>query len=123
MSLTPFKTYTSYGQSLVAFSALRAGGFHPSFQNLHAAQMNMFQALALGGYWIFLPEDEHKDARVWQSFIQTQPIEYDEASDEIKSKNYIGVLLASLWYPASIAALPFMAAISITHHVLTKKES
>jgi len=91
----PYKAYTSYGDVMVAFSALKAGGFNPIFQNLNSAQINMFEALALGGYWIFLPEDEQRAAIEWQNWLLKNPIKDSEAS--IRKKSY--------WVPTILAAV------------------
>ena len=122
-AIRPYKAYTSYGQAMVTFSALKTGGFNSVFQNLHAAQMNMFEALALGGYWIFLPRDEHEAVRDWQAYIQSRPIALDTETDAPPQKHYVGVFLASLWHPSSIAALPIMAAIAILHYFRPKRKT
>jgi len=93
----PYKAYTSYGGVMVAFSALKAGGFNPIFQNLHSAQINMFEALALGGYWIFLPEDEQAEALDWQDWLLKNPIK--DSGTSIRKKNYWGsTILAAICY-------------------------
>lgn len=111
----PYKAYTSYGDVMVAFSALKAGGFNPIFQNLHSAQINMFEALALGGYWIFLPDDEKDDALEWQRWLSKNPIK--DSGTNIVQKQYWGsTIVAALSYFYTLV-LPLIAIFWIVDKV------
>lgn len=103
----PYKAYTSYGDVMVAFSALKAGGFNPIFQNLHAAHVNIFEALALGGFWIFLPEQEKADAREWQNWLKKNPIK--DSDSTIRKKHYWGTAFFTAFATFNIIAIPFLA--------------
>jgi hypothetical protein len=91
---------------MVAFSALKAGGFNPIFQNLHSAQINMFEALALGGYWIFLPENEQEDARDWQDWLLKNPIK--DSGSYIKQRHYWGTAIFTSFITLNVVAFPIL---------------
>lgn len=105
----PYKAYTSYGDVMVAYSALKAGGFNPIFQNLNAAQVNMFQALALGGYWIFLPEQEHDEAHDWQTWLRKNPIKDDDTT--VKARQYWGAEAMSFILYGPIFIMTWLAGL------------
>ena len=81
-SVAPYRAYTSYGDSLVAFSALQAGGFHPLIANEIHTRSNHLHALALGGYRIYLPESELDDAAEWQGWLKTQALPDDDPTPQ-----------------------------------------
>lgn len=74
MSLKLFSSHYNYGEALVAFSALEAGGYHPVFGNIHYCTMSFMEMEALGGVQILLPQHEHNDAKTWMTYIVKHPI-------------------------------------------------
>ena len=100
---------------MVAYSALKAGGFNPILQNINAAQMNMFEALALGGYWIFLPEDEQEEARDWQIWLSKNPIKDSDAY--VRRNHYWGSSIVSSCVMMNIVALPILLLGAIIYQV------
>lgn len=85
MSLTVFQSYNNIGDGLVAFSALKAGGFDPVFQNVHHAYAASLHMLALGGLIILLPEAQHDEAG---EYIATLPDVASKDYDPIQTRSY-----------------------------------
>ena len=73
MSLVIFNQYMSIGKALVTFSALEAGGFHPSYHNYYHAHIAYMQMIAFGGLIIQIPEHEFEDAKAWIIHLQERP--------------------------------------------------
>ena len=73
MSLVIFGKYMSIGKALVTFSALEAGGFHPTYHNYHHAHIAYMQMIAFGGLIIKIPEQEFEDAKAWIIHLQESP--------------------------------------------------
>ena len=105
-AVAPYRVYTSYGSSLVAFSALQAGSFHPLIANEVHTRANHFRALALGGYWIYLPEDELDDAAEWQAWLKTQALPDDDPTPE----RFLQRRGSGLLYLIAIGALALVSA-------------
>lgn len=85
MSATIFRRYLKIGEAEVAYSALQAGGFHPSFHNYHHAHYAYLEMIALGGIIVMLPKNEIHDAKEWLSYLQSRP---NENYDPIFTQNY-----------------------------------
>ena len=78
MSLSVFRRYNNIGDGLVEFSALKAGGFDPVFQNQHYAYAFSLEMLALGGLIILLPDSEADEANEYLTSIKSEPLDdYD----------------------------------------------
>jgi hypothetical protein len=58
---------------LVVFSRLQAGGFSPFISDYHYGFIAIAHVLALGGFRIYLPEEEITDAKVWMKDIEPLP--------------------------------------------------
>ena len=104
---------------MVAFSALKAGGFNPLLPNLNAAQINMFEALSLGGYWIFLPDDEQEDARDWQAWLLKNPIKDTDAY--VRQNHYWGTAIFTSFITLNVVAFPILILGMLMHKLKNLK--
>lgn len=102
MGLVIFRRFNDVGQAGIVFSALESGGFHPSWNNYHHANLSNIEMIAFGGMIILLPETEVDDAKIWLENLKNQPIlEGDEIPEKKKGLWYVitsrPLLLLALW--------------------------
>ena len=79
MGLVIFKRYSDIGEATIAFSALEAAGFHPSWQNYNHANLANIEMIAFGGLIVQLPASEVADAKAWLSELREQPTQGGDA--------------------------------------------
>lgn len=79
----------------VVYSRLQAGGFHPFIHNLEHGTIASAYLLALGGYDIWLPEEEISEAKIWMS--QSHPTQdFDPIRERpIRAATYLAILTAN----------------------------
>jgi len=93
-----FRRYNSLAEGCVVYSALEAGGFHPSFQNYHHAHVAALYLLAFGGIILTLPEQEIESAEQFVKALQSAPI---EDFDPIKLRRF------GMWKRGTLFGLTF----------------
>ena len=74
MSLVIFERYNNIGEALVAYAALEAAEFHPSWHTYHQGYLNNFELLAIGGLIIHIPFSEFDDAQSWLKGLKKEAL-------------------------------------------------
>lgn len=106
MSLVNFSTHNNLAEASVNYSCLKAGGFHPNFQNYNHANLVALYILAFGGIILQLPNNEVEGAQAYLAQIREQPL---QESDPIIRRKYgmwkRSVLFACLSYSIGFGSI------------------
>ncbi len=119
VGLVVFNRYNNIGDALIAFSALEAGGLHPSWHNYYHGHNALMEIIALGGCIIQIPAQEFQEARLHIANLQTQEIDdFDPLpSTRLKFLKH-SLLFLTTWqiylFPfALLLQLPYKIAIGV----------
>jgi hypothetical protein len=73
MALVTIARFLDLTEAQVAASALRASGVPVFVQNEHWGQADFTMQMAMGGFWLWVPEEDALDARAFISANRRKP--------------------------------------------------